>query len=627
MFIAWKTVFVSCPKVTQAQTKMSRNDAPVSLEVPLNHPSVEAQPPQKTPSQRDTPPDDIKSLTFSTGSATGKMAKDRWDHSSGSNGSRILPFTDIEKSFLQNLSTGQTSRGCKVSLRHSQVDTARKTVNETGKQAETKVGNMKVGESTRSKSKILQKIEMENESVDHQQTKWKQMQLTDKETERISDASEKQSAKNELTLKKTEKTILHRPSNIPEKTSQLQAKDSQKHQTTPPKVISIAELLRSQIKALDSMLANSLAQEQASIEMQRNLKSDEGQRIPEVKTAKMKIEDMPLRNIKETLMEVYQQLQLDQEPLEVQDVVLEAVQPSEKIPHTSAVETGTTAETNKKMSGLGQETREALLSDLSRPVTRETDTLPPVKHVITSPGLQIPVVNHDEDKSDQDKQQEFLPKSSSLDGPMTKNETSENLSKYSKIDKPLMENNVQKVPPEIEQVTHLQANEIYQQDRLMVDDFPQTHTFASLSPKSSPLVKKRSHSPSIPTATEQELASGARRKIPKEKTSPDDASEVPSPVDNKLQIDNPFTESPKFSACPTCLLSSPSLQKRSQLMQLPAAEKSPSLERHSPVFSRRKIEPEDPTQNQKTSEETHIQKTEEKLLKKKKHDPFKGMNS
>ncbi|XP_029701662.1 alpha-protein kinase 3-like isoform X3 [Takifugu rubripes] len=199
---------------------------------------------------------------------------------------------------------------------------------------------------------------------------------------------------------------------------------------------------------------------------------------------------------------------------------------------------------------------------------------------------------------------------------MTQNGTSENLSDHSKIDKLHMENNVQMVPPEIEQVTHLQPNEINKQDRLMVEDLQQTHTLASLSPKTSPLLK--SHTPSIPAANEQELASGARRKFPKEKTSPDDVSEAPSPVDNQVQIHNPSTQSPKFSACPPSLPLSPSLQKRSQ-----QAEQTPSLERHSPVFSRRKIQSEDATQSQKTSEETNIQKTEDKLLKKK-HDPFKA---
>lgn len=626
VFIAWKTLLVSCPKVTQARTKTSRNDAPVGVEVPLNHLSVEAQASQKSPSKTEAPADDIKSLTFSTGpeAATGKMVKDRWDHSRGSNGSCLVPFTARQKSPLQNPDTGETSRGCKVSprTRRGQVDTPIKTVKETGKQVGTKADSMKVGESTRSKSKIsLDKMEMENESVLHQQTNEKHTKLTtDKEMERMSDESEKHSEKSDLPFKKAEKTSLPRSSNIPIKASQLQEKDSQKHQTTPPKVLSIAELLRSQIKALDSMLANSVGQEPPCIATKRNLKGDEGKRMPGVKTSNRGIEDVPLRTIKETLMEVYQQLRLDQEQLEMQDAVSAAVQASETPSPISAVGPGTTAGTNKNMNALCEETGAALVSRLSTSAGQETETLPPVEHVMTSPGLHIPVIKHTEDKSDQDKHGQLLPKSSSVDGTMAKNETFENLLDPSKTYRLHMVNDVQKVSPENEQFTHLQANEFNQQDSLMVEDFPQTDALVGLSPQS-----RRSPAPPVPAATQQELASGARRKIPKEKTSPDEASEAPSPVDNQIQIHNPSTESPKLSSCPASLLSSPSLQKTSQLLQPPAAEQTPSLDTQSPVFSRRKIQPES-TQSQKPSEETHIQKTEQKPPKKTKHDPFKGRN-
>lgn len=629
VFIAWKTLLVSCPKVTQARTKMSRNDAPVGVEVPHNHLSVEAQPSQKSPSKRETPADDIKTLTFSTGpqAATGKMVKDRWDHSGGSNGSCLVPFTDQQKSPLQNPDTGETSRGCTISPRtkRGQVDTPIKTVKETVKEVGTKADSRNVGESTRSKSKISHdKIEMENESVDYQQTNEKHPKLTtDKEMERISDESENQSEKSELPLKKAERTSVSRSSNIPIKASQPQAKDSQKHQTTPPNVVSIAELLRSQIKALDSMLANAGGQEPPSIATKTNLKGDEGKRMPGVKTSNRRIEDVPLRNIKETLMEVYQQLRLDQEQLEMQDAVSAAVQPSEIPSPISAVGTGTTAGTNKKMNALCEETGAILVSGLSTSVGQETDTLPPGEHVMSSPGLHIPVLKHTEDKSDLDKHGQFLPKSSSVDGIMAKKETFENLLDPSKTYKLHMDNDVQKVSPDIEQVTHLQANEFNQQASLMVEDFPQTDALVCLSPKSSPLLKRRSHTPHVPAATQQELSSGARRKIPKEKTSPDEVSEAPSPVYNQVQIHNPSTESP---SCPASLLSSPSLQKTSQLLQPLSAEQTPSLDTQSPVFSRRKIQPEDPTQSQKTSEETHVQKTEQKPSKKKKHDPFKGRN-
>lgn len=611
---------------------MSRNDAPVSLEVSLNHRSAEAQLPRKTPSKRDTPADDIKCPTFNPGpqAPTDKMVKDAWDHSRGSNESRMVPFTDRQKSPLQNPGTGEKSRECKVSpsTKHGQADTAIKTVKETEKQ----VGDArKVGDSTRSQSKAsLEKIQMEPEGVNRQQTKEKKVNsATDKEMEKIADASVKQSEKSELTLKSAEKTS--------SRSSQLHAKDSQTQHTTPPKVISIAELLRSQIKALESMLANSVGdvttQEPPSIETHKMLKDDKGKIIPEGETSNRKIEDIPLRNIKETLLEVYQQLQLDQVQLEIHHASLAPVQASEKIPPDSAVDTRTTAESCNTQKVLCQENGAALVSDLTGSVSQETETPPPVKPVISAPGLNIPVIKHVKDETDQDKHGAFLTKSSPVveDGIPTKSEISEKMFDQSETDKLHMKKNVflnvPKVPAESGPITHSQAIEFNQQDSLMVEDFPQTDSSAGLSPKTSPLLKRRSCT-SIPAATEQELASGARRKIPKEKTSPDEASEAPSLVDNQVQVHNPSTESPEFFSNPASLPSSPSLQKRSQLLQpVAAAEQTPSLEKHSPVLSRRKTQPENPTQSLNTSEETHMQQTEEKPATKKKQDPFKGRNS
>lgn len=619
---------------------MSRNDAPVSLEVSLKHRSVEAQPPQKTPSKRDTPADDIKTPTINPGpqAPTDKMVKDTWDHSRGSNESRMVPFPDRQKSPLLNPGTGEKSSRCKVSPRtkHGQAATAIKTVKETEKQVITKGDTRKVGDSR-------ERIEMETESADRPQTKEKTVNsATDKEMEKIADASVKQSEKSELTLKSAEKTSprspnLPDPAEAPEKTSQLQAKDSQPHHATPPKVISIAELLRSQIKALESMLANSVAdvttQEPPATEMHKNVKED-GKRIPEAKTSNKKTEDIPLRNIKETLLEVYQQLQLDQVQRETHDAILAPVQASEEIPPVSGVDTGTTTESYNTQTVLCQETAAALVSDLPRSVGQETETPPPVKPVISAPGSNIPVIKHVKDKTDQDKDRELLTKSSPVikDGIPTKSEISEKLLDQSKADelhvKKTMFLNVQKLPAENGSITHLPATEFNQQESVMVEDSPQTESIADLSPKASPLLKRRSRT-SIPAATEQELASGARRKIPKEKTSPEQASEAPTPVDNQAQVHHPSTESPKFFSSPASLPSSPSLQKRSQLLQPAAAagEQTPSLERHSPVLSRRKTQPENLTQSQNPSEETHIQQTEEKPATKRKHDPFKGRNS
>ena len=622
---------------------MSRNDAPVSLEVSLNHRSVEAQPPQKTPSKRDTSADDSKTPTFHPGpqAPTDKMVKDTWDRSRGSNESCMVPFKERQKSPPQNPGTGEKSRGCKVSpsTKHGQADAAIKPVKETEKLVGTKEDTKKVGDSEGSQSKAShEKIDMETESANRQQKKEKRVNsATDKEMEEIADGSVKHS---ELTLKSAKRNSpklcnLPGPAEAPEKTSQnqSQAKDSQTQQATPPKVISIAELLRSQIKALESMLANPGAdvttQEPPSTERQDVFKDNKGKRIPEGKTSNRKIEDLPLRNIKETLLEVYQQLQLDQVHLEMHDAVLAPVQASEKVPPVSAVDTGTGAERSNSQEELCQETGTALLSDLLGSVGQEIETPPPVKSVISTPASNIPVIKHVNDGTNQDKHGEILTKSSPVIA--TESEISEELSNQSKTDKHHMKENVflkaQKVPAESGPIVHLQAIEFNEQKSSLVENFPPTDPSAGLSPKASPRLKRRSRT-SIPAATEQELASGARRKIPKEKTSPDEASEAPSPVDNQVQVPNPLTEIVEVSSSPASLPSSPSLQKRSQRLQpVAAGEQAPSLERRSPVLSRRKSQPENPTQSPITNEETHVQQTEEKPAEKKKHDPFKGRNS
>lgn len=601
---------------------MSWHDAPVSIEVSLNHCSAEAQPPQKMPSKKDTPADDIKTPNFnpSPQAPADKMVKDTWDHSRGSNESRVVPFTDRQKSPLQNPGAGEESRGCKVSpsTKPGQAETAIKTVKEAGKQVGTKEDTRKVGDPARSQSKASpEKVAMETESVYRQETNEKHANsATDKEVEKIADASVKQRKKSELTLKSAEKrspvsSNLPDAAEAPEETSQLQGKASQAHHAAPPKVISVAELLRSQIKALESMLANSVVstQEPPSTETHRNVKDDKGKRIPEAKTSNRKLEDIPLRNIKETLLEVYQQLQLDQVQLEVHDAILAPVEASEKVPPVSAADAGTSAESYNTQTPLCQETGAAPVSDLPELVSQETEAPPSVKPVISAPGSNIPVRKHLKDETDQ---------------------ISENLLDHSQTDKVHMKKNVlpnvQKVPSKSGPITHLQAIEFKQQDSLMVEDVPQTDSSASLSSKTSPLLKRRS-STSIPAATEQELASGARRKIPKEKTSPDEASEAPSPVDSQVQVHHPSTESPKFFLSPASLPSSPSLEKRLQLLQPATGEQTPSSERHSPVLSRRKTQTENPTQSRNTSEETHIQQSEEKPATKKKHDPFKGRNS
>ncbi|KAK9542536.1 hypothetical protein VZT92_000391 [Zoarces viviparus] len=108
-------------EVTQAHAKMNRNDAPVSLELPPNQ--MDAQPPQKTGSERQTMANDIQTPSLHCGlqAAIDKMTQATWDHSRGSNESHRALFTDIQKSALQ--SPGGERRSPLLSRRKTASDT------------------------------------------------------------------------------------------------------------------------------------------------------------------------------------------------------------------------------------------------------------------------------------------------------------------------------------------------------------------------------------------------------------------------------------------------------------------------------------------------------------------------
>ena len=157
----------------------------------------------------------------------------------------------------------------------------------------------------------------------------------------------------------------------------------------------------------------------------------------------------------------------------------------------------------------------------------------------------------------------------------------------------------------------------------MAEEFSRTDSFASPTPEASPLLKKRNCASPIPSATAQELASGARRKILIPKAKPEEAPEATSPADNQTWKKDISTQSSKLSTSPVTLSTSPSLSRRSPLLQ-PPEDPTSHAERRSPLLSRRKMAPETPAPSQQPSEEIHTPKTEEKPAEKEKHDPFKG---
>ncbi len=659
---------------------MNRNDAPVNLELPPNQCTKDAQPPQKTPSEREADGIQTPSLHRGLQAAIDKMTQDTWDHSRGSNESHMALFTDLQKSPLQNPGGVESTRGCKISpsAQQSQVDTAIKTVEGTEIQVDEKVEGNDVGkllvqsDSVAPNEKI---VEMETDSaalhmIEHTETE----KTKDKDTDVITvDASNKETQKNEHILKMGEETsselqnlrsttfepAIPLLTKTPETTlnlSKLQMKDFQEIQKPVTKVISVAELLRSQIKALDSTPVNSVTTIPVHADCVQDptttstgtceeLKDDGIKCRPEVKKSMpSSTDDTPPRNIKETLMEVYHQLnETDQEQT---SPPVQALQKPRISPPISVVDTGASTLVPPKYSPVvslsGREnvppatsTEELTssltsISNLSGTVSQDPGT-PLTVTGIKARGLEsnITVLGHVKNEPVQGRDMGFIQKLTpdiKLDRKTERGITETLLDQY-KMDKIKTSSlqSVQKFPIKSALGTDTQENnlQLIQQDSSMVEEFSRTDSLANPTPEASPLLKKRNCISPIPSATPQELASGARRKILIPKTKPEEASEVTSPVDNQTQKKEVSTQISKLSATPVTLSTSPSLSRRSPLLQPPGEQTSPA-ERRSPLLSRRRMASETQLPSQQPNEEIHTPKTEGKPVEKQKHDPFKG---
>lgn len=638
---------------------MNRNDAPVSFELPLNHFATGAQTPQKAPSKRDTLTDDIQTPSFNSGlqSAIYKMTQDTQGHSRGSNESHTVLFTDLPKSPLQSPGGGEKSSGYKVSCsaQRAQVDTAIKTVKETEIRVRKKIEGKVVGKLKQSDNGAsIEQAEMETETATHHVVKTENTKTAaEKEV-----GSNKHIEKNKHTLKIAEEgsselhkitfnvsdpavpTLRKNPQNTT--LSKLQLKD-QEIQKPVAKVISVAELLRLQLKTLDSTPAKSVTTIPAdtdfvqdptttSIEKCKDLKEDDSKCKQEVKNS-LSVEDTPPRN----MMEVYHQLKTDQEPILTPCATSPPVHASENpllLPPASVIDTGTATESsrlhgqvkkfNKTVIDCSQKTGEStLVSDLSGSVRQEPGTpltVTPTK--VSAQESNITFLKHTKDEALPDKSMGFI----KITAPEIQHKIgiSETLLDQYKMDECNTKNyfqNLEKFPTKREFVTE---NNLIQQDSLMIVRFSRTDSPASPpSPQASSLLKSGNCVSSVPSATAQELASGARRKMLIQVAKTLEPSEATSPGNNQTLEKGVSTDSNKLTTGPVALSPSPNLSQRSPPLQ-PPAEQTPPAERRSPLFSRRKRSPETQTQSQKPAEGICTPKTEEKPAKKDKNNPFKG---
>lgn len=625
---------------------MKRNDAPVGLELPPDWRTMDVQPPaRKPPLKRESTIDDTQIFSLNSGvqAPIDKMTEDTCNHSRGSSESHTVLFTDLHKPPLESHDGGENTRGCNVSptALQSQVDTTVISGDGTEIQVDEKVESKEIGKLLVQDESVTpneQIVDMETECAALQNVEQNKEKGTEMSELMSKTAEESSSELQNVKPDEFERALPHL-TNYFENTNELEKILDFKEIPKPvSKVISIAEILRAQLKALDSTLINSVP----TIEVQadfvhkptttgtetcQQLKEDVRKCDPEVKKSmpdrKMEkiTDDTAPTNIKATLMEIYHQLNTDSTPEQIQtqgatSPPVQALQKPLVIPPVSDLETtGLNAgakKCNVNIMDVGKET-EASTSTDELTVNRRSGA--PTK--ASSQTSNIVVLEHAEDQPVQCKNIELVQKLTPEIKLNSKTESGiSEMNSTTPLDQCKMEeHNVNSSSLQSGQTFPTKSveekNQLLQQDSSIVEEFSTNQT-----PEVSPLLKKRNCVSPIPSATPQELASGARRKILIPKTKPEEATEATSPVENQ-------TQNSKLSTSPVSLSTSPSVSRRSPLLQPPGERTSP-VERLSPLVSRRKMALETQAPNQQPTEEVHTPKTEGKPAEKNKHDPFKG---
>ncbi|XP_040018550.2 alpha-protein kinase 3 isoform X2 [Gasterosteus aculeatus] len=133
---------------------------------------------------------------------------------------------------------------------------------------------------------------------------------------------------------------------------------------------------------------------------------------------------------------------------------------------------------------------------------------------------------------------------------------------------------------------------------------------SSLSCESSPRLKRRDSLSLIRSATPEELASGARRKIFILKTKEDGEGAVVGALETQVRKENPYM--------------SPSQARRAALLQAPSGQNTPPMERRSPLLNRRKVTLEVPRVVEQTPAAEPVSTKQDEKPTEKKPNPLKA---
>lgn len=659
------SLLVLCPKVAHVHTKRNRDNAPVSLELPPDPSSSGTQPPRKTPAGRETRADDIQTPSVRCGLPTAivKMIQDTGDHSRGSNESHTVLLTKYPR---ERRSDGGSTRGCHVSHTDQQsiVGTGIKCVEGGEVQVEETVTCCDVDKSEKTESVHTNEKTGEMEAVE--ETSGESVAKDPKIV--IVDASNKEKDLNEATRKKKEeirsesqnerttKLEMHQAETGLKPTKELPVEGFHEIQTPVTRVISIAEMLRSQIKDVDCSAANTAPARRSSADFVRHHTAAgkcpefKGHEVVDIKPG-APVGDSPPKNMKETLMGIYHQLNQVEEENLTECSTSPPVQIKEKplvIPPVSVIATGipvritgphsTAKKCNKFVTDTVCKAGTSSLSPLKdRPVVSFPESENIKNHFVPvtsleEVGKQLPPVSNLSANDDT---------GASLTATQTKASSQEmEIASKNELLRGLRGEfltPVIKLPSEMElghtgtlpattchlQILHKSPTESSlgpqtqgdsQQETSMLAESSVTVSLTVPNPEASPLLKKRNGVSPIPSATPQELASGARRKILTLKAKP---KEAPSLAEGQSKE----TQGGTRSQSPVVLSPSPSFSRRSPLLQTSDERTSP-VEKPSPLLSRRKTA----SDVQPSVENIPGQKTEGRSVEKDKQDRCKGKN-
>lgn len=640
---------------------MNRNDAPVSVELPSRQHALATQPLQKTPSKGDTSRDQNQTSSINSGlQATIKKpaegTRDRWK---GSNESHTVLFADPHTSPALSPGIGEKCGRDKVSpcWQDSQAVTAIKTVKETKVELQTTAECEEVNTPlVLSESQAShEKVGILDNRVNHIEPTEGLNTKADKDGDvAIMESSIKHDEERATSLKREENTTLEqqsdpvverhslKDSNLPN----FPVKDFQEVQKPVTKVESVAELLRMQIKSLDSILTHPASTIPASDNMlshsnqmhketYKDLKENEEKNSVSKRGSGPTNEDTPPKNLKETLMELYHQLICDQTQPEIPEAPFQPVQASENTsPLTHVVNVLPTssdisAKKDKTVNCLENGTSK-WLSDQSQHVIQESASpaaVTPTK--LSGQKSRSAVLKCDKDEPVHNKDSRLMQKTSSEPELTSKPQTGNQQTAFfdqCKVNESNREKSsllsVQK--PSTKAENQIDYGSSIQKDNPLVEDLLRIGVMANSTTVTSPVFDARNGISIIPSATAQELASGARRKVQTQKAKPEGESAEVSKTHSPAQPKEDVGESTKLSTSPVAISASPRQPRRSTQLQPPSELASPS-ERYSPLLSRRKVPPETESQqptkdiNPATPEGTSGSKDRKEL-----HDPFKG---